>query len=162
PLPDANATGSVTVTANVPDAPWTVVNNSPWIAITSGLGGTGNGTVTLTAADNHLVRRNATVTIAGVDVVVSQAGGSNITPYAASGSPWDLVAGPDGATWFTERQSGKIGRITTAGAITEFTIPIPNSSPSGITVGPDGALWFTASGSGTTPPFAFIGRITTA
>ena len=41
------------------------------------------------------------------------------------------------------RGSGnKIGRITTAGVITEFTVPTANSCPLGIAAGPDGALWF--------------------
>jgi hypothetical protein len=55
---------------------------------------------------------------------------------------------------FGRTLSAKIGRITTAGAITEFTGL--GNDPQGITVGPDGALWFTESGNST------IGRITTA
>ena len=35
------------------------------------------------------------------------------------------------------------GRITTAGVITEFPIPTPDSRPVTITSGPDGNLWFT-------------------
>ena len=45
-----------------------------------------------------------------------------------------------------EEAVNKIGRITTAGAITgadEFVIPTPNSFPLDITAGPDGNLWFT-------------------
>ena len=56
------------------------------------------------------------------------------------------MAGPDGALWFTEYTGGKIGRITTAGSITEYPVtPVtgePASGPLGITNGPDGALWF--------------------
>jgi virginiamycin B lyase len=54
-----------------------------------------------------------------------------------------ITAGPDGALWFTETSNNKIGRITTAGVITEFTLPTPQSSPFAITSGPDGAIWFT-------------------
>ncbi|MEO8658939.1 MAG: hypothetical protein ABI693_10730 [Bryobacteraceae bacterium] len=61
----------------------------------------------------------------------------------ANSFPQALTQGPDGAVWFTEYGASKIGRITTAGAITEFAIPTPDSAPYGITVGPDGALWFT-------------------
>ena len=50
----------------------------------------------------------------------------------------------------------KIGRITTAGVITEFPVPTAGSSPRGITAGPDGNLWFTEWLSGK------IGRITPA
>jgi virginiamycin B lyase len=48
-----------------------------------------------------------------------------------------------------------VGRITTAGQITEFLIPTPNSAPAGITVGGDGNLWFTEQLGNK------IGRITT-
>lgn len=67
--------------------------------------------------------------------------------------------GPDGALWFTEGDStgsDKIGRITTAGAITETAIPTAYAAPAGIALGSDGALWFTESVSNK------IGRITTA
>jgi hypothetical protein len=37
----------------------------------------------------------------------------------------------------------KIGRITPAGAITEFPIPTSAANPWGIAAGPDGNLWFT-------------------
>lgn len=75
-------------------------------------------------------------------------------PTAGSGPLW-IVTGPDGALWFTEAApvptannnlvftGNKIGRITTSGAITEFTLPTAGSGPAIITVGPDGALWFT-------------------
>ena len=69
----------------------------------------------------------------------------------------DLAASPDGALWFTG-VSGEMGRITTAGVVTEFPVPATMGTvltPIAITAGPDGALWFTA-GPGE------IGRITTA
>jgi streptogramin lyase len=55
--------------------------------------------------------------------------------------------------WFTE-SDGKIGRITTAGLITEFPTPTINSFPICFVAGPDGALWFTESSGDK------IGRIT--
>ncbi|MFN8515612.1 MAG: S-layer homology domain-containing protein, partial [Thermomicrobiales bacterium] len=73
----------------------------------------------------------------------------------------EIAVGSDGALWFTEHEAGKIGRITTAGDITEF--PIANGTvqqPFGITAGPDNALWFTRQGSGGNDDL--IGRITTA
>ncbi|MCP6756974.1 hypothetical protein NL533_35635, partial [Klebsiella pneumoniae] len=50
-------------------------------------------------------------------------------------------------------ETGRIGRITTAGAIAEFTVPTVGSNPFAITAGSDGALWFTEVGK--------IGRIST-
>ena len=72
----------------------------------------------------------------------------------------DITAGPDGALWFTEGEAGKIGRITTAGSITEYPILSGGaySFPGGITAGPDGALWFTEDREGP----GYIGRISTA
>ena len=50
--------------------------------------------------------------------------------------------GRTGALWLTEQGAGKIGRITTAGVITEFPTPTSRSAPQRIAAGPDGALWF--------------------
>jgi hypothetical protein len=67
------------------------------------------------------------------------------------------MAGPDGALWFTESNANKMGRITTAGVITEFPLSTGGSgNVVGITAGPDGAIWFTEENSSTCE----IGRIT--
>ena len=71
-------------------------------------------------------------------------------------SPAVIAAGPDGNMWFTEALGNKIGRITTAGAITEFAVPTESSVPLGIVAGPDGNMWF-AEHVGNN-----IGRVTTA
>ena len=60
------------------------------------------------------------------------------TPTAA---PSSIVAGADGALYFTEPSADAIGRITPAGVITQ--IPTPNLSPNSIAVGPDHDVWFT-------------------
>ena len=60
--------------------------------------------------------------------------------------PGGIVAGPDGALWFYETGSNRIGRITTGGEITEFPIPTADASvpyQGFVAVGPDGAVWFT-------------------
>jgi virginiamycin B lyase len=54
--------------------------------------------------------------------------------------------------WFTELGAGKIGRMTTAGAVTDFRIP---RTATDVAAGSDGALWFTD------PLGGRIGRITT-
>lgn len=77
-------------------------------------------------------------------------------PPTGNAVPVRIAAGPDGAMWFTESNSNKIGRITTKGAITEYPIPTAASTPQGITAGPDGNLWFIeATGKK-------VGRITTS
>jgi len=82
-------------------------------------------------------------------------------PYVPIGIP-GIAVGSDGAVWFTEELTGKIGRITTGGTITEYSVPIPSAYTLlyAIASGPDGALWFTISDSSV--PAAKIGRITTA
>jgi streptogramin lyase len=51
-----------------------------------------------------------------------------------------IVAGADGALWFTEAGGNKIGRITADGkSIMEFPVPKDSASPMGIAAGPDGA-----------------------
>jgi virginiamycin B lyase len=51
-----------------------------------------------------------------------------------------IIAGPDGALWFTTGQTS-IGRITTDGIVTEYTTP-SGHEPTSLTAGPDGNIWF--------------------
>jgi virginiamycin B lyase len=66
--------------------------------------------------------------------------------------PAQIVAGPDGALWFTEQAGYRIGRITTDGEISEFPLR-PGLAPVGIAVGPEGDLWFATD--------KRVGRVTT-
>ena len=71
-----------------------------------------------------------------------------ITEYtlpAGDNTPSGITLGPDGAIWFAVSGGSKIGRITTAGAVTGFPLQVSTSSY-GITFGRDGALWFTGNG----------------
>lgn len=54
-----------------------------------------------------------------------------------------VAIGPDGNLWFTERNAGRIGRVTPFGEVTEIPVPIDGTHPDAITTGPDGDLWFT-------------------
>lgn len=82
---------------------------------------------------------------------------SEITVPTAGSGPFDIALGPDGALWFTEYYSNKIGRCTTSGVVTnEYVLPNAGSSPSCIVAGPDGNLWFTELNGNR------IGRITTS
>ncbi len=80
-------------------------------------------------------------------------------PLPAGREPVCITAGPDGTLWFTEYAPAplrnRIGRITTAGTVTEYDVPTLGAQVIGITSGPDGALWFTERGAGK------IGRCTT-
>jgi virginiamycin B lyase len=91
--------------------------------------------------------------------------GGAVTDFSAAAAkagvqlPVSIVAGPDGALWFsdatpTSPPRGGIGRITTSGVVTEYALP--SSLPGAITRGPDGALWFVDQQTNA------IGRITTS
>ncbi len=95
------------------------------------------------------------------------AGGSHVRPDKrgtitvyddafGDATPAGIVAGPDGALWFTDPGNDVIGRITTGGTYT-LQQAVNTEVDQGITVGPGNAVWFTlgldAGG---------IGRITTS
>ena len=74
----------------------------------------------------------------------------------------NITVGSDGNLWFTSntfngrsQSNGFVGRVTTAGVITEFGTPTPMSDPDAIALGSDGNIWFTEAGA------KAIGRITT-
>jgi streptogramin lyase len=87
---------------------------------------------------------------------LTPAGALSWYPAAKGSLPFEITVGPDKNLWFTNPGDNKIGKITPAGAITEYG-PLPaESKPWGITSGPDGNLWFVDTGTST------IGKITTA
>jgi virginiamycin B lyase len=68
-----------------------------------------------------------------------------ITSYAVTpgaGVGW-VTRGTDGAMWFTERFTSKIGRVDNIGRISEYPIPTPNSGPQGVVMDGNGIVWFT-------------------
>jgi streptogramin lyase len=69
--------------------------------------------------------------------------------------PGGITTGSDGALWFANEGNASIGRITTAGVVTNYSLAGAGfrDGPSDIAAGSDGNLWFT------TGTFA-IGRIT--
>ncbi len=76
----------------------------------------------------------------------------------ANSAPQGIALGADGNLWFTASKSNgnKIGRIDTAGIVTEFSAALsPNGGLAGIAQGPDGNIWFTECGTGN------VGTITT-
>src|SRR6185312_7195396 len=76
----------------------------------------------------------------------------SIVEYAiptANSVPDAIVSGPDGNLWFTESFTGRLGRITPAGQVSEFPV-----AATAIAAGPDGNVWFTEA--------TAIGKITPA
>jgi virginiamycin B lyase len=88
------------------------------------------------ADEAHIAR----VTPAGTVTEFSDGLGPDADPY-------DMIPGPDGDVWFADL-GGRIGRITTDGAIAEYKV-LPgkySDSVQAIAAGPDGAVWFTVDG----------------
>ena len=54
-----------------------------------------------------------------------------------------IVAGPDGAIWFSENSQNRIGRFSLLSGFQEFATPTRSSGPGLLTAGSDGNVWFT-------------------
>ena len=88
-----------------------------------------------------LVHRSCTATgSAGSRRPASSPSSRSPRPAAARAASRPARTATSGSPKTTANQ---IGRITTAGVITEFPIPTAGSGPAGIAAGPDGNLWFT-------------------
>jgi all-beta uncharacterized protein/BACON domain-containing protein len=70
---ESGGPGAVTVTASAGTCAWSATSNAPWITITNGATGTGDGRVEYTVAANTGPARSGTVTIAGQTLTVTQA-----------------------------------------------------------------------------------------
>lgn len=125
-----NGGGSVRVASShtaVVAEPWASWNYRPGQEITQGP----NGTMWTSNGSKSTISQ---VTLEGKE-----------TEYKLPENSWPggITAGPDGNVWFTE-QTGKIGKITPSGSITEYSVPWEGTNVlAGITTGPDGNLWFT-------------------
>lgn len=90
-----------------------------------------------------------TMTLANAVDRIAPDGTRTRFPLAAGSEPQDIALGPDGAFWIAEYGAEKIGRMTTAGVVTnEYPAPSPGAEIGGITAGPDGNIWFTEASPG--------------
>jgi hypothetical protein len=111
----SGTTASIAIAAT-PSCPWTASSNAPWITISAGASGSGNGTVRFTVTANGGPSRSGTITAAGQTFAVQQgtgcsyslsssgqnvaaAGGSgSVNVSAGSGCSWTATSH---ATWLT-------------------------------------------------------------
>ena len=101
----------------------------------------------------HLVRRVARWTVllgALLATCVGAAGAAplgQITEFAAPGTdPAQVVAGPDGNLYFSDR-TGSVGQVTTGGTVARNTTGLnPGSAVRSIAMGTDGNMWFSDPG----------------
>jgi hypothetical protein len=138
----AGGSGQVTVSA-ASGCAWTAASSAAWLSVTAGVSGSGSGTVSYTAAANtDASNRSGTLTIAGRNVTVTQAGASScsatVTPASlslpaagssgaltvtvAGGCPW---SGASNAGWLTIT-SGASG--TGSGTVTYMATPNTSAS----------------------------------
>ncbi len=144
--------GRITTTGEITECP------VPGAASTNGITTGPDGAIWFTDMPGNSIGRMALTFGAGSR---SECGVVTLYPLPKSASrPLEIITGPDGALWFTEFVTSRIGRITTQGVITEFTLPDLDYG-NNITIGPDGALWFTEY-LVSYPQKAKIGRLTTA
>jgi len=105
-VPAGGGSGSISVTTSAGCA-WTASSNSSWLTITSGLSGSGSGTVQFTASGNIGAQRSGIITIAGQTYTVTQNSGIPVCSYTLGpGSGASVSAG--GGT-------GSISVTTTSG-----------------------------------------------
>ena len=114
----AGGTGTIPVTATTGCA-WTAVSNVPWITITAGATGSGNGTVGYTVAANTGAQRVGTLTIASQTFTVTQQAG------------YPLI-------------STIVGGTVPATAAVGTSLSIP--TPAGVATDASGNLYFSSSG----------------
>jgi hypothetical protein len=123
-LGSSGGTGSVNVTA-AGGCGWTAASANPdWLTITGATSGTGNGTVTFTAAGNPGAARSGTLTIAGQNFTVTESapcafsiapqsqnfemsgGGGSVAVTTAGGCAWSAASNNPDWIGITSAPSG--------------------------------------------------------
>ena len=127
-----------------------------------------------TRQDGHArssIARASFVLLAALVCVLALAAGSaraadvQLFPVPTAGAGLsNIVAGPDGALWFNEQNGFAVGRITTAGLVTEFPVPRAPYSANGdgptTIVSSGGNLWTLANVGSTIDVVSTAGTVT--
>jgi hypothetical protein len=92
PVRAAGGNATVNVTAQGSCA-WTATSNAPWIVVTSGSTGTGNGAVQMSVEPNTGAPRTGTLTVAGQTITIAQESGCAFTV-----APETITSPVEGAT----------------------------------------------------------------
>ncbi len=116
PLPAIGGTTAIAVTTDSGCA-WTATSNSPFITITSGASGTGNGTVQISVKYNNGIPRSGTLTVAGQTVTVTQPARNASTPGQFRPSNGFVYLRNSNDTGFADREFfyGVAGDVPVAG-----------------------------------------------
>lgn len=103
------SSGSIAV-ASLPGNAWTARSNAPWLTITTGQAGTGNGTVNFSVTANGGPPRTGTLTVAGYEVTVTQ--GATVSNTAAITINDASTAGPYPSTVIVDGVQGLVGNVS--------------------------------------------------
>ena len=149
----AGGTGSVNV-SGPSNCAWGATTNAPWIIVTSGASGSGNGTVNYTVTTNGSgSQRTGSINVAGQTVNVTQDGGCtySINPtsqnYAAAGGTGTVnVTTTSGCSWLANSNVPWI-TITSGGSLTSSS-PQTSGAGLGSTSGPGKNLVINSTGNG--------------
>lgn len=107
----ASSSNTVGVTASASSCAWTAVSNVPWITITSGAAGSGNGTVIYSVAANTGAAQSGTMTIAGLTFTVNQAAAATGPDTTSGLAGWWKFDESSGATVTDSSGNGNTGTI---------------------------------------------------
>ena len=135
---DSTSIGRITTAGVV-----TSVTSTSLAGVTNDLRGIAAG------SDGNLWVATTNVWYGSFLVRVTPAGVAAMFPIPAAAGA--IVAGPDGALWFTAPSIDKIGRMTTDGTVTTYAKAglWGVSGPTDLVAGPDGNIWFTNTTSST-------------
>jgi streptogramin lyase/plastocyanin len=130
--PNPAAIGSISTSGTITEYPVPNAASSQLQGIALG----SDGNMWFVDSGNDVI---GTITPAGV---ITIHGGIHLGAF-----PFDITPGPsaDNDLWFTEKDLGRVGRITIGGTVTEFMLPSSSSFPRGIVLGSDGNLWIAES-----------------
>ena len=126
--------GSVKVDVDDSPCPWTAISPVPWITITSGLSGTGGGTVQFSIQENpDPAVRSATLTVAAKSFTITQAGQPKYaTAVSLSASPGSPSQGQSVTITATVTPSTATGNVTFSDAgYTLANVPV-TKGPTGL------------------------------
>jgi virginiamycin B lyase len=122
----ANKVFRITTAGRVREYPVPTANSVP-VAITAGR----NGNLWVSELEGGKLLR------------ISREGRMREFPLPRGARPYGLVSAPDGNVWFADRGRSRIGLITPAGRVFEYTLSTPNAQPTAIVPLAHGSFAFT-------------------
>jgi hypothetical protein len=113
-----NQTNTSTNVITGPNCPWTATsNNVNWLTVTGGSSGTGNGTVSISAAHNSGEQRDGTVTVGGQTFTVTQFTGSCVSSI----KPTSFIDSTDSTSFNVPASGGNLSYAHSCNSVTPIS-----------------------------------------